>query len=155
LRRHNRGLLIIAIYKWLTAAVCAVLALGLLKLLHQDVGEVAEDFIRSLRVDPDNHILAKLLARLSLIEDPQLTKLSIASFGYSALFLVEGTGLYFEQRWAEYLTLIATASFLPLEVYELIQKVDAFKILILLVNVAVFVFLMMVIRDKTTQKARN
>ena len=117
-------------------------------MLHQDVGDVAERLIRSLRGDPDNHLLAKFLAKLSLIDDPQLAKLSAASFGYAALFLIEGTGLYYEQRWAEYLTVIATASFVPLEIYELVKSVDLFKISILVVNLAIIVFLVITIRNK-------
>jgi uncharacterized membrane protein (DUF2068 family) len=155
LRRHNRGLVIIAIYKWLTAALCAVLAFGLLRLLHQDVGEAAERFIRSAGVDADNHMVERLLARLSLIEDPQLAKLSAASFGYCALFLVEGTGLFFEKRWAEYLTIIATASFLPFEGYAIVHKVEAFRILVLLINVAVLVFLVITIRKNQTSAAKR
>lgn len=152
MRRHNRGLLIIAIYKWCTAALCALLALGLLKLLHQDVGDVAERVIRSLRGDPDNHVLAGLLARLSFIDDPQLAKLSVASFGYAALFLVEGTGLYYEQRWAEYLTIVATASFIPLEIYELIKQPDVLKISILIVNLAIIAFLVIATRKHASSK---
>ena len=125
-----------------------MVAFGLLKLLHQDVGDVAERLIRSVRGDPDNHLLAKMLAKLSLIDDPQLAKLSAASFGYAILFLIEGTGLYYEQRWAEYLTLVATASFVPLEIYELIKGVDAFKISILVVNLAIIGFLVITIRNE-------
>ena len=128
--------------------LCAVLGLGLLKLLHQDVGDVAERLIISLRGDPDNHLLAKVLAKLSVIDDPQLAKLSAASFGYAVLFLVEGTGLFYEQRWAEYLTLVATASLVPLEIYELAKSVDVFKISILVINLAIIVFLMIIIRNK-------
>src|SRR5215212_4698611 len=124
--RGNKGGFLIAIFKWLNTVVLCAVAFGLLKLQHQDVGDVAGDFLRSLRVDPDNKMLASILTKLSLINDPKLQALSAASFGYSALFAIEGTGLFFEKRWAEYLTIIATASFIPLEVYELIQKVNAF-----------------------------
>ena len=125
-----------------------MLGFGVLKLLHQDVGDVVEGLIRSLRGDPDNHLLAKLLAKLSLIDDPQLAKLSAASFGYAVLFLIEGTGLFYEQRWAEYLTLVATASFVPLEIYELAKSVDVFKISILVINLAIIAFLIITIRNK-------
>jgi uncharacterized membrane protein (DUF2068 family) len=151
LRQHNKGLFIIAIYKWCTAALCVLLAVGFFKLLHQDVGEVAEKFIRAVRVDPDNHYLARMLTRLSLIEDPQLAKLSVASLGYAALFLIEGTGLYFEQRWAEYLTVIATASFLPIEIIELMHEPNALKLLILIANLAVLVFLIVIIKSKPAE----
>jgi len=143
--RRNRGLVLIAVFKWIHAVLLIAVAIGLLKLLHKDVGEVAENFIRSLRVDPDNKFLGSLLAKLSLIDDPKLQTLSAASFGYSALFAVEGTGLFFEKRWAEFLTIAATASFLPIEVYELVQKVNAFKISVLIINLVILLYLVITV----------
>jgi uncharacterized membrane protein (DUF2068 family) len=143
--RRNRGLVLIAVFKWINALLLAAVALGLLKLLHQDVGEVAENFIRSIRVDPDNKFLSSILAKLSGIDDPKLQALSGVSFGYCALFMVEGTGLYFEKRWAEFLTIIATASLLPVEVYELVQKVDALKISVLIFNILILLFLVVIV----------
>jgi uncharacterized membrane protein (DUF2068 family) len=46
------------------------------------------------------------------------------------------------QRWAEYLTLIVTASFLPLEIYELSVHVSVLKIVAFVVNIAVVVYLL-------------
>jgi uncharacterized membrane protein (DUF2068 family) len=154
-RRHNRGLVFIAIFKWCKALALSALALGLLKLLHTDVSQVAEDIIRSLRVDPDNKVMGWLLAKLSLVDDTKLQTLSVLSFCYGALFFVEGTGLYFEKRWAEYLTIIATASFLPVELYELIQKVDALKISLLIVNVVIIWFLVANLQNKPSPKKRR
>jgi uncharacterized membrane protein (DUF2068 family) len=152
---HNRGLVLIAFFKWISALLLAAVAVGLLKLLHQDVGEVAENFIRSLRVDPDNKFLSLILAKLSGIDDPKLQALSGVSFGYCALFIVEGTGLYFEKRWAEFLTIIATASLLPVEVYQLAVKVDALKISILIVNIIILLFLVItVLKNGSTKRSQ-
>jgi len=56
----------------------------------------------ALRVDPDNRYLGALLAKLTLLDDKKIEALSGLTFAYSALFLVEGTGLFFEKRWAEH-----------------------------------------------------
>ena len=155
MRGHNRTLLAIAIFKWCNAVALIAVAFGLLKLLHRDVGDVAENFLQSLRIDPDNEFLGALLARLSLIDDPKIQAATAVSFGYSVLFAVEGTGLYFEQRWAEYLTIVATAGFLPLEVYELIQKVNLLKITLLVVNLLIIGILVINIRRNSTAKKRQ
>jgi uncharacterized membrane protein (DUF2068 family) len=63
------------------------------------------------------------------------------ALGYGLLEAVEGFGLWWQQRWAEYLTFIATTVLLPLEVYELTGRVSVFKVLALIVNVAVVVYL--------------
>jgi uncharacterized membrane protein (DUF2068 family) len=55
---------------------------------------------------------------------------------------VEAVGLWYAKRWAEYLTLIVTASLLPLEIYEIAHKTSPFKILAFVVNVAVVGYLL-------------
>jgi uncharacterized membrane protein (DUF2068 family) len=61
--------------------------------------------------------------------------------GYGALQIVEGVGLWGGWLWAEYLAAIATSAFIPLEVYELFEKVSVFKAGALLINVAAVVYL--------------
>jgi uncharacterized membrane protein (DUF2068 family) len=61
---------------------------------------------------------------------------------YAAVEGVEAVGLWYAKRWAEYLTLIVTASLLPVEVYELSHHVTPFKVLALIVNVAVVAYLL-------------
>ena len=148
-RNRNKGLLAIALFKWFKGALLIVLAFGLLKFLHRDVGEVAEDFANKLRVDPDNRYLGALLAKLNLLDDRKLEALSGLTFAYSALFLTEGTGLFFEKRWAEFLTIIATASFIPLELYELFKNPSLVKSFFLLINAGIVVYLVVILRRRT------
>ena len=61
-----------------------------------------------------------------------------------AYCVVEGTeafGLWRERRWAEYLTALATAGFLPFEVHELIKRVTVLRVAALIINIAVLVYL--------------
>jgi uncharacterized membrane protein (DUF2068 family) len=81
------------------------------------------------------------LERFSILDARKLKELSLGTFFYSALLLTEGTGLLFGKRWAEYFTIIATSSFIPLEVYELAKRVSAPRLALLLINVAVVVYL--------------
>lgn len=60
---------------------------------------------------------------------------------YAVVEWTEAIGLWKEKRWAEYLTVVATAGFLPLEVHELIKRVTAVRIAALIVNVALIVWL--------------
>jgi uncharacterized membrane protein (DUF2068 family) len=61
---------------------------------------------------------------------------------YAVLEAVEAVGLWVQKRWAEYLTLIATAALLPLEIYELVKGVTVLKVTALVVNIAVIVYLL-------------
>jgi uncharacterized membrane protein (DUF2068 family) len=68
------------------------------------------------------------------------------TFAYSTLFLVEGTGLFFEKRWAEYLTIVATVSFIPVEIYELFKAPSLLKGAMLVINLAIAVYLVVKVR---------
>jgi uncharacterized membrane protein (DUF2068 family) len=62
---------------------------------------------------------------------------------YAVLEGIEAVGLWYQKRWAEYLTFIATTLFIPLEIYELAHKVSPFKLTALIVNVAIVVYLLL------------
>jgi uncharacterized membrane protein (DUF2068 family) len=61
---------------------------------------------------------------------------------YGAVEGIEAVGLWYQRRWAEYLTFLVTASLLPLEVYELSDRVSVSKVLAFVINVAVVVYLL-------------
>jgi uncharacterized membrane protein (DUF2068 family) len=65
-----------------------------------------------------------------------------ALLAYALIEIVEAFGLWAAKRWAEYLTVVATAAFLPLEVYELTEKVSGFKIATLALNVVAVLYIL-------------
>jgi uncharacterized membrane protein (DUF2068 family) len=60
---------------------------------------------------------------------------------YALVEGVEAVGLWMMKRWAEYLTFVATSALLPLEIYELTHRVTWVKIVALVVNLAIVVYL--------------
>ena len=97
-------------------------------------------------MDPHNHFIDLLLTKLSKLDDRRLKELSIGTFIYAGLFLVEGAGLAMQKRWAEYFTIITTSSLLPIEIYELARHVSIGRSLALLVNLAVVAYLIFELR---------
>jgi uncharacterized membrane protein (DUF2068 family) len=145
-KSHSRGLLLIAAFKLFKGFTLLAVAIGALHLLHRDVAGVADQWVNAFRVDPHNRYIHWLLTKLSSVDDRKLRELSVGTFIYAALFLTEGTGLAFRKRWAEYFTTITTASFLPLEIYELIHHATLAKGVALVLNIAVLVYLVWVLR---------
>ena len=81
--------------------------------------------------------------------DPgHLEALGVGAFLYTVLFTVEGIGLWRGKRWAEYLTAIATASFVPLEIYELTHRVSPRRLSALLLNLAIVAYLIYRLRRR-------
>ena len=73
------------------------------------------------------------------------SKLRLAGAGIGAYALLEGAeavGLWYQKRWAEYLTFIATTALIPLEIYELAKTVSPFKVIALIVNTAIVIYLL-------------
>jgi DNA end-binding protein Ku len=75
------------------------------------------------------------------IQKHTLLILLFTAIAYAVVEGVEAVGLWREKRWAEYLTAIATAGFLPFEVHELTKKVTVLRIGALVVNVAILAWL--------------
>ncbi len=148
----SRGLWLIATFKLLKGLALLAVAIGALKLLHKDVAAEVQRWVDYLRVDPQSHFIRRLLEKFGMLDDRRLKELTVGTFFYSALLLTEGIGLAFRKRWAEYLTIVATASLLPLEVYEIAKRASVARILLLLVNIAVVAYLVVEVR-KTRQSA--
>ena len=79
------------------------------------------------------------LDELFTLKSTTLHVLGVVLFVYAAVEGAEAVGLWYQRRWAEYLTFIATALFLPLEVYELTRTVSPFKVTALVINLAILV----------------
>jgi uncharacterized membrane protein (DUF2068 family) len=86
-----------------------------------------------------------LLGEIDKAFSLQSTRLHLFAAVILAYALVEGLeaiGLWYQRRWAEYLTFLVTASLLPLEIYELSNRLSPFKIVAFIVNVAVVAYLL-------------
>lgn len=145
-RESGRGLRVIAAFKLLKALALVAAGVGALKLLHKDVAAIAEHWINVFQVDPHNHFIDLLLAKLSNVDDRRLKELSIGTFIYAGIFLVEGLGLALQKRWAEYFTIITTSSLLPIEIYELLRRASIGRCFALAVNLAVVAYLIFELR---------
>lgn len=145
---HSRGLQLIAVFKLLKAIGLIAVGIGALRLLHQDVAAVVEHWVNAFRVDPHNRYIYSLLEKLAKVDDRRLKELSVGTFVYAGVFLTEGIGLALRKRWAEYFTIIVTASFLPLEFYEVFHAATIAKGVALLLNIAVVVYLIWEVRSR-------
>jgi uncharacterized membrane protein (DUF2068 family) len=140
-RPKDRLLTLIVLFKYFKGVLLIAVALGAHHLVNRDVGEFAERLVDSFRVDPDNRYIHVLLEKAQVLNAKELKELSIGSFFYAAIVTTEGTGLALRKRWAEYFTIIVTASFLPLEVYELMHRVTPVKVMVMAINLAILGYL--------------
>jgi uncharacterized membrane protein (DUF2068 family) len=62
---------------------------------------------------------------------------------YGVLQLIEGVGLWMLKRWGEYFAVIATSLGLPIEIYEIVEKVTALRIGALVINIAAVLYILL------------
>lgn len=140
IERH-RWLEFIGLLKLLKGTFFVALGFGLLRMLHHDIYILALQVVEILHLDPDRLFIAGLLQKISLVNDHRLKQLSMLIFFYASLDFIEGTGLIYEKRWAEYFTLVLTVALLPIEAVKLIQHPNHWTVLILAGNLIIAVYL--------------
>ena len=151
----DRGIRLIAYFKFFKGVLLVASGVGLLKLLHKDVVEVVNHWISTLHFDPDNRHIHDVLLRASVVNPRQLKELGVGSFVYAGIFLTEGSALLMQKRWAKYFTAIVTSSFIPLELMELIEHFSTIRTVVIMVNVIVLWYLAAKIKfDRTLRKAQ-
>ena len=103
----------------------------------------ARPLAERLGLDLDHSSLVAMLHRALSTRASTLAEVAAVLAGYGALEGVEGVGLWLARRWGEYLTVVATAAFLPLEVHEILERATGVRIATLVVNVAAVVYLLL------------
>ena len=137
----DRVLRLIALFKFCKAVLLVVVGLGALELLDPDMAARAQRWVAALASSSDRHVVQQLVAVVGGLSPGRLQALGVGAFLYAALFTVEGVGLWRRKRWAEYLTVIATLSLVPLELFELTRAVTPPRLTALVVNFAVVAYL--------------
>ena len=128
-----------------------VIAAAVLRLTRNDEVRVVAGWVHELHVNPDARLASEFLAKLFRANPRQLHAVAAGAFLYAGLFATEGVGLLTRRRRAEYFVIITTGLLVPVEVYELFHHPSAGKVVILIANVAIVVYL--ILRLRATGKA--
>jgi uncharacterized membrane protein (DUF2068 family) len=142
--RHRSDIVIrlIALLKLAKALGLVAIGIGALSIRHDHAGNWFSEWIAALSVDPHGKYVDRLLAKVSSLDAHQLRELGIGSLIYASVFVIEGIGLMARRMWAEVMTVIVTMSFIPLEIYELVEHASWAKAVVIVVNVLVVAYLL-------------
>jgi uncharacterized membrane protein (DUF2068 family) len=133
-----------AIHFVLLAALAVVILIFAANSAHlrQPVFRALADLESGLGGPAKKHGVINSLRHLFSVERGTLTKIGLVVAAYAVIEGAEAVGLWFQKRWAEYLTFIATTALIPLELYEIVTKGSPLKVLTLIVNIAVVGYLL-------------
>ncbi len=144
--RRDRILLLIALARWAQAAVLLAAGFVTFQLLRPGAAQQIREWITALPFTTEQRVGQRVLMWLLGAGPRRVQLLGVSAFAYAALFAVEGIGLWLQKRWAEYLTIVATSSLVPLEIYEVVKRVTILRIAVLVSNVAIVAYLVWKVR---------
>jgi uncharacterized membrane protein (DUF2068 family) len=122
------------------AALLFALELNLAS-LRGEAQRIIDDVTSQTGQGAGQGFIVRELHRFLHVGKGTVTLLALTALAYCVVEGIEAVGLWRERRWAEYLTAIATAGFLPFEIEELIKRVTVLRVGALVVNVAILVWL--------------
>jgi len=147
--RSRRLLRLIALERIVRGVLLLAAGIYLLFHLNSDFGRLGERVMRAIELDPRRPFLHRIVVYLHHLHASEVRVAAVIALGYGLLELVEGTGLWLDQLWAEYLTVVATSLLIPLELYELVHHPTALKAGGLVVNVLIVVYLVYLLRRRS------
>jgi len=83
-----------------------------------------------------------LIQQAFVAKHSTLLLVAIGVLAYGALELVEAFGLWFKKRWGEYVAVVGTSAFVPLEIHEILAKVTYLRIGALVINLFAIAYLL-------------
>ena len=147
--RDRYVLRLIAIDRAIHVIVLSILAIDLFTFaghdaaLHRDYVNIMNDLSGSNPGEAQLRGVLGYLRKAFEYSPRHLIHLGLAVIAYAALEATEMVGLWYQKRWAEYLTLVAITALIPLEVYELVLGVSVFKVITFVINVAIVIYLLL------------
>lgn len=150
------GLEIIAAFKFVQAATLILAGLGALGLMNVGVSDFAQEWLERLALGNGQRFAVAAATRVlpwfNAATPRHFAALGAGAFAYASVFLAEGIGLWQGKKWAEYLTIGATASLLPFEMVAVIHKLTLVRVGTLTINVLVIAYLVWELRARRRQE---
>ncbi|HWU75468.1 MAG TPA: DUF2127 domain-containing protein [Rhodanobacter sp.] len=145
-QRHP-GLFVIAIYEIIKTVCLLLVALAAFHFYREENFDRLVRWLEHLSLADSNGLRWKLVELLQDFGPSKFVAVGLVALGYAVLFGIEGIGLWMGKHWAEWFTVIATGSLIPLELYETLYHFGWLKLATLVGNVAIIIYLVRIARQ--------
>lgn len=143
------GLRVIGLIKLGKAALVLATTYGLYRLRKPDVVDQLYDWLFTLSDSFERRLLERGLDWVDSLGADRIHNIVFATSVYTAILLTEGIGLFLRKTWAEWLTVIASASLIPFELWHLFFGVRHNTLAVLaatVLNVVIVIYLVRVLQ---------
>lgn len=142
----------LAIERWFRGVLVLLLGIAVFRLkstqvsvqglFHRDL-KALDPFFRQIHFNVSDSATINTIEKTLNAKPTTLNLIAVGVCFYGALQILEGIGLWALKRWGEYVAVVGTTLFIPLEVYELTDKISWLKIVVLLINIAAVIYLLL------------
>jgi uncharacterized membrane protein (DUF2068 family) len=142
----------LAIERWIRGVVIVLLGIAVFRLKSTQVSlkdlfdkdlNSLQPFFDQIHFDVGDSSTIHSIQKVLDAKPSTLNLIAIGLILYGALQLLEGIGLWSLKRWGEYVAVVGTTLFIPLEVYELTEKISWLKITVLVINIGAVLYLLL------------
>lgn len=141
---HRAGLRVIAIYEVVKTICLVLVAIAAFRLDHEQDFRQLVHWLEHLPLTGSSALRWRLVGALQDFGPSRFVAVGLVALGYALLFGIEGVGLLMGKYWAEWFTVVATGSLIPIELYEVLRHFGWLQFAALAGNVAIVVYLVRV-----------
>lgn len=153
---HLAGLRAVASLEALKGILAIIAGIGLFTLLHKDLGDVAENIVEALHLNPAHRIAHAFINAADRVSDTRIVAIACIALGYALIRFIEAYGLWHARTWAEWFAIISGGAYLPWEVLEVVKHPHhALRWIVLLINIVVVLYMIYVRWDTLKEGKRE
>lgn len=119
------------------ATACAIF-----EFIHIDVQEAAEQLVSRFHLNPASRYPRIFLEIASNLNDARLLALGFGGMAYAVVRWVEAYGLWYGKRWAWIFGMISVTLYIPIEIFQLVERINWAEAVLFLANVLILVVLL-------------
>lgn len=141
-----RGLRVVALFEAAKGAVVLLAGFGVLAFVDRGTAQSVDGLVEHLHLNPANRVPRVFLELMNDASNRELQWLAAGALAYAVLRLAEAFGLWRARAWAEWLSVVSGAIYVPFELYELSRGVTPLRLGMLLVNLGIVVYMSFALR---------
>ena len=142
---HLAGLRAVASLEALKGILAIIGGIGLFTLLHKDLGDVAENIVEILHLNPAHRIAQAFINAADRVSETRIVTFACIAFGYAVIRFIEAYGLWNARAWAEWFAIISGSAYLPWEILEVAKHPHhVIRWIVLLINIIVVLYMIYV-----------
>jgi uncharacterized membrane protein (DUF2068 family) len=146
---------VIAIFEGAKGVVALLLTASLWKFAGPAAAKAAEEFVRTLHVNPARHYPRAILDALAELSTARTGLFAAIALVYAGVRLAEAYGLWQQRRWAEWVAVVGASLYLPFELAAIILHPSWGTSLLLASNLLLVIYLGYSLWSRSRRAARS